>query len=47
MRLMKKVKKEHMIPLLVDFGVPTQGSKEEIAQQLADQLHYETDDDAE
>ena len=27
MRLLKKAKKEHLIPRLEDFGVPTKGSK--------------------
>ena len=40
---LKKVKKEHMIPVLNDFGVPTKGSKEELSTLLAEQLHYETD----
>ena len=31
MRLLKKAKKEHLIPLLEDFGVPTKGSKEELS----------------
>lgn len=44
-RLLKKVKKEHMIPLLQDFGVPCKGSKEELALALAEQLHYETDEE--
>ena len=43
MRLLKKAKKEHLIPLLEDFGVPTKGSKEELSTLLAEQLHYETD----
>jgi hypothetical protein len=47
MRLLKKVKKEHMLPLLNDFGVPTKGSKEELVEALAEQLHYETDESME
>ena len=43
MRLLKKAKKEHLIPLLEDFGVPTKGSKEELSTLLSEQLHYETD----
>ena len=43
MRLLKKAKKEHLIPLLEDFGVPTKGSKEELCTLLSEQLHYETD----
>ena len=43
MRLLKKAKKEHLIPLLEDFGVPTKGSKEKLSTLLAEQLHYETD----
>ena len=45
-RLIKKVKREHIIPLLDDFGVPCKGSKQELALVLAEQLHYETDDEA-
>lgn len=47
MRLMKSAKKEHIIPLLQDFGVPTKGSKEELATLLSEQLHYDTDNDSE
>ena len=43
MRLLKKAKKEHLIPLLEDFGVPTKGSKEELCTLLSEQVHYETD----
>ena len=43
MRLLKTAKKEHLIPLLEDFGVPTKGSKEELSTLLSEQLHYETD----
>ena len=47
MRLLKKAKKEHLTPLLEDFGVPTKGSMKELSVLLAEQLHYETDDGAE
>ena len=43
----KKAKKEHLIPLLEDFGVPTKGSKEELSTLLSEQLHYETNSGAE
>ena len=43
MRLIKRAKKEHLIPLLEDFGVPSKGSKEELSTLLSEQLHYETD----
>ena len=43
MRLIKRAKKAHLIPLLEDFGVPTKGSKEELSTLLSEQLHYETD----
>ena len=48
MRLLKKVKKEHMIPMLDDFGLKgVKGSKDDMASKLlAEQLHYETDEDA-
>jgi len=39
MRLLKKVKRENMIPLCKDFGVPSKGSIEQIAEILATQLH--------
>ena len=42
MRLLKKAKREHLIPLLEDFGVLTKGSKEELSTLLSEQLHYET-----
>ena len=47
MRLINKVNKEAMIAMLKDFGVPTKGTKEELAALLAEQLHYETDDEDE
>ena len=43
MLLIKRAKKEHLIPLLGDFGVPSKGSKEELSTLLSEQLHYETD----
>ena len=46
-RLLKKAKKETMVALCADFGVPTSGNKEALAETLAEQLHYETDDDEE
>lgn len=45
MRILKKSKKEKIAAFLEDFGVPTRGSKEELAQSLAEQLHYETDEE--
>ena len=45
MRLLKKVKRENMILLCKDFGVPSKGSSEQIAESLSVQLHYETDED--
>lgn len=45
MRLVNKVSKDNMVAVLKDFGVPTKGSKEELAALLAEQLHYETDDE--
>ena len=47
MRLVKKAKKEHIALLCGDFGVPVSGTKQELAENLAEQLHYETDDDDE
>ena len=47
MRLMKKAKKEHIAALCSDFGVSASGTKRELAEDLAEQLHYETDDDEE
>ena len=31
--------------LCADFGVPVSGNKETLAHNLAEQLHYETDDE--
>ena len=46
MRLLKKVKKEHMMPMLADFGLTGfKGTKDDIAKALSEQLHYETDDE--
>ena len=44
MRLLKKCKKETLIMLCNDFGIPTSGNKEKLAEEAAEQLHYETDD---
>ena len=44
MRLLKKAKKEHIAALCGDFGVRISGNKQNLAQDLAQQLHYETDD---
>ena len=46
MRLLKKCKKETLIMLCNDFGIPTSGNKEKLAEEAAEQLHYETDDDS-
>ena len=45
MRLCKKAKKENLMALCADFGVPVSGNKETLAHNLAEQLHYETDDE--
>ena len=47
MRLVKKAKKEHIAALCGDFGVGISGTKQELAENLSEQLHYETDDDDE
>ena len=44
MRLLNKCKKETLIMLCNDFGIPTSGNKEKLAEEVAEQLHYETDD---
>ena len=46
MRLLKKCKKETLIMLCNDFGIPTSGNKEKLAEEASEQLHYETDDDS-
>ena len=46
MRLLKKCKKETLIMLCNDFGIPTSGNKEKLAEEAAEQLHYETDDES-
>ena len=43
-RLIKKAKKEHIAALCGDFGVSVSGTKQELAENLAEQLHYETDE---
>ena len=45
MRLLKKCKKQPLVALCNDFGIPTSGNKEKLAEEAAEQLHYETDDD--
>ena len=44
-RLIKKAKKEHIAALCGDFGIPITGSKANLAEALAEQLHYETDEE--
>ena len=44
MRLLKKCKKETLIMLCNDFNIPSSGNKEKLAEEAAEQLHYETDD---
>ena len=46
-RLLKKAKKEHIALLCGDFGVGISGTKQELSENLAEQLHYETDSDDE
>ena len=46
MRLLKKCKKETLVMLCNDFGIPTSGNKEKLAEEAAEQLHYETDDES-
>ena len=46
MRLLKKCKKETLIMLCNDFGIPTSGNKEKLAEDAAEQMHYETDDES-
>ena len=45
-RLLKKCRKETLQSMCSDFGVPTSGSKEQLADILSEQLHAETDDEA-
>ena len=46
MRLLKKCKKETLVMLCNDFGIPTSGNKEKLAEEEAEQMHYETDSDS-
>jgi len=46
-RLLKKAKKEHIAALCGDFGVAVSGTKQELAESLSTQLHYETDEEEE
>ena len=45
-RLLKKCKKETLVMLCNDFGIPTSGNKEKLAEEAAEQMHYETDDES-
>ena len=45
-RLLKRCRKETLQAMCSDFGVPTSGSKEQLADMLSEQLHAETDDEA-
>ena len=44
-RLMKHAKRESMAALCEDFGIRTTGTKKQLAEALAEQCHYETDND--
>ena len=43
---LKKCRKETLQAMCSDFGVPTSGSKEQLADILSEQLHAETDNEA-
>ena len=43
MRLLKKCRKETLVALCNDFGIPTSGNKDKLAEDAAEQMHYETD----
>ena len=46
MRAYRKLSKETMVQLCREFGVYTTGlGKKQMAEILAEQLHYETDDE--
>ena len=47
MRLLKRGNLSHIACLCRDFGVNVSGTKQQLAENLAEQLHYETDDDEE
>ena len=47
MRLVKKCRKETLVMLCNDFGIGTSGNKEKLADDIGEQLHYETDDEDE
>lgn len=42
-RLMKKCQKETLTAMCTDFGIPKSGTMELLAENLSEQLHYETD----
>ena len=42
-----KCRKELLITLCHEFNIPATGTKEELAENLSEQLHYETDDEEE
>lgn len=44
-RLLKRATRESIVAMLADFGMPTKGSREELALDLSVQLHYETETD--
>ena len=35
-----------LVALCNDSGIPTSGTKEKLAEDVAEQMHYETDDDS-
>ena len=44
-RLHKMCKKETLVILCGEFGIPSSGNKEKLAADISEQLHYETDTD--
>ena len=43
MRMVGKCRKETLVMLCNDFDIPASGTKERLADDLGEQLHYETD----
>ena len=46
MRMLKKLKKETLVAICTGVGIPTSGNKEKLAEDAAEQMHYETDDES-
>ena len=46
MRLLKEIKKEALVALCDDFGIPSSDNMEKLSEDAAKQMHYDTGDES-